>query len=70
MRNEELYQCIMQKYNIEKLGTKEYELFEIANKYKLYKKSTKKWYLKPIYEFARFLAVLIVKVETKNAFRK
>ena len=67
MKNEELYQNIIKKYNIKKLGIKEYELFEIANKYVLYKKSAKRQYLKPIYELVCFLTMFIAKIESENA---
>lgn len=69
MKNEELYQNIVKKYDIEKLGSKEFELFEIINKLDFYEKRTKKWYLRPFYRLTRLVAAFIVDIEAKNALK-
>lgn len=56
-------------YDLDKLETKNIELFEIANKYQLYRRSTKKLYLKIIYETLYFLSTYIAEKEAKKALR-
>lgn len=56
-------------YDLDKLETKNIELFEMANKYQLYRHSTKKLYLKIIYEALYFLSTYIAEKEAKKALR-
>ncbi len=58
---------IIKEYNISTNSIKTAELFEIANKYKLYKKTPSKWYLKPFYAVAYSIALFLARQEQKNA---
>lgn len=56
----------IKKYDINTSSIKIAELFEIANKYQLYQKSTKNKFLKIIYKLALFLAKFLALAEQEN----
>ncbi len=61
------YEKLVRKYNLEKLDILKVELFEIVNKYQKYRHSSKKWYLRPLYEIAYVISNLIALSESRYA---
>ena len=57
---------ILKGYSVNNSSTKVAELFEIANKYRLFRKSAKRLRLKIAYEIALFLAKFLAKEENKK----
>lgn len=57
---------ILKEYNVNNSSIKVAELFEIANKYQLYRKSAKKFHLKIVYKIALLLAKFLAKEENKK----
>lgn len=60
-------QEIQKMYDLEKLNIWIVELFEITNKYQKYRHTTKKWYLRPLYELVFMMSYLISEVEAAHA---
>lgn len=56
----------MKQTNTKYSSIKIAELYEIANKYQLYKKSPNKWYLKLLYKIAASIALFLAKEESKK----
>lgn len=66
-KKEKYILSILKKYDFNKLNAKNAELFEIVNKYELYRKTPSKWYLKPVYDVVYFLAKYLAEKESAHA---
>ena len=66
----EYYTKLIKQYDYNKLNTKSVELFEIINKYELYKKKTDKPFLKPLYEIVYLITLFIAKTEAKEGRKR
>ena len=66
----EYYSMLIKQYDFVILNTKSVELFEIINKYELYKKKTDKPFLKPLYEIVYLITLFIAKAEAKEGRRR
>ena len=66
----EYYTKLIKQYDFNKLNTKSVELFEIINKYELYKKKTDKPFLNPLYEIVYLITLFIAKTEAKEGRKR
>lgn len=65
----EYYKGIEQDYDMNKLTTRNIELFEMVNKYEFYGKRAKTIYLKFVYKLGYIIALYLAKKESRYALK-
>lgn len=68
-KNLEYYKGIKKDYDLDKLSTKGAKLFEIVNKYQLYSKKAKTFYLKLLYKLGFIITLYLAKKESVSALK-